>query len=86
MVDIDYFATFGARTIRVESFDKCENVGDTETCDVDLGTGGKILYVGQDCSNDENADTDTKHDNETKDEYEKIMLINIQVLLIKIQL
>ncbi len=71
VVDIDYFATFGARTIRVESFDKCENVGDTETCDVDLGTGGKILYVGQDCSNDENADTDTKHDNETKDEYEK---------------
>ena len=72
ILDSDYFKNkYGTNTIRIKSFDKCENVGDTETCDVDLGTGGKILYVGQDCSNDENADTDTKHDNETKEEYEK---------------
>ena len=71
VLDTDYFKNnYSANAIRIESFDKCEDVGKTYTCDVDSGTGGKMLYVGQDCSNDENADPDTKHEVETKDEYE----------------
>ena len=71
VLDTDYFKNkYGTNTIRIESFDKCEDVGKTYTCDVDSGAGGKMLYVGQDCSNDENADPDTKHETETKNEYE----------------
>ena len=68
---VDNFANSGGRRLKIESFDKCEDVGRIQTCDVDEGTGGKILYVGKNCENDNNGDSDTKNDTETKDEYEK---------------
>lgn len=77
---VDNFANSGGRRLKIESFDKCEDVGRIQTCDVDEGTGGKILYVGKNCENDDNGDSDTKMIQKQKMNMKRTMKVNIQVL------
>lgn len=69
-LEIDYFQkNYGGLPIKVETFDKCDSMPQTKTCEV-FDSNTKI-FIGSDCSNEYNGDTDTEKSTETKEEYEE---------------
>ena len=68
-LEIDYFQkNYGGLPIKVETFDKCDSMPATKTCEVD--DSSKKIFIGSNCSNDYNGDPDTEKTTETKEEYE----------------
>lgn len=69
-LEIDHYQkNYGGLPIKVETFDDCDNMPTTKTCEV-FDSSTKI-FIGSDCSNEYNGDTDTEKDTETKEEYEE---------------
>lgn len=68
-LEIDYFQKkYGGLPLKVETFDNCDNMPPTKTCEV-LDSTTK-LFIGSDCTNDANGDPDTEKNTETGEEYE----------------
>ena len=68
-LEIDYFQKkYGGLPLKVETFDNCDNMPPTKTCEVFDST--TKLFIGSDCTNDANGDPDTEKNTETGEEYE----------------
>ena len=69
VLEVDFFkVNYGGLPIKVETFDICDNMPTTKTCEVFDST--TKIFIGSNCTNDANGDPDTEKDTETKEDYE----------------